>query len=122
MPEFYVKNVSKIGRAVDRANYIFPADGKEYLVDIPTFRVGEVKSHRDLIVRPADGSEPAPVVEDESDENEEDEISEETDQDSYDDWSVDDLRDECENRGLAKSGSKGDLVARLEQDDEDDEG
>lgn len=44
---------------------------------------------------------------------------------AYADWSKADLQAECEERGLAKSGNKDALVARLEEDDsadpEDDE-
>lgn len=35
----------------------------------------------------------------------------------YETWSNDELSAECESRGLAKSGTKAELVARLEEDD-----
>lgn len=41
----------------------------------------------------------------------------------YNDWTADQLRFELGNRNLPKSGNKPDLVARLEEDDEnEDEG
>lgn len=36
----------------------------------------------------------------------------------YEDWSKAELAEEAENRGLAKSGTKEELVARLQEDDE----
>lgn len=42
--------------------------------------------------------------------------------DDYNDWNLDQLRFELGNRNLPKSGNKGDLVARLEEDDENDDG
>lgn len=37
--------------------------------------------------------------------------------DDYDDMTVDDLKDELEDRGLPRSGSKSELIARLRDDD-----
>lgn len=42
--------------------------------------------------------------------------------DDYNDWTGDQLRWELGNRNLPKSGNKPDLVARLEEDDENDDG
>ena len=35
----------------------------------------------------------------------------------YDDWTKDELAGELESRGLAKSGSKAELIERLQEDD-----
>lgn len=36
----------------------------------------------------------------------------------YEDWTVKELQDECRARGLTVSGTKAELVSRLEEDDE----
>lgn len=38
----------------------------------------------------------------------------------YNEWKVDDLRNECGNRELKKSGNKDELIARLDADDASD--
>ena len=35
----------------------------------------------------------------------------------YEDWTKDELAAELESRGLAKSGTKAELIARLQEDD-----
>lgn len=40
---------------------------------------------------------------------------------AYEEWTNDDLRAELEDRGLSKSGNKDELVARLEDDDLEEE-
>jgi hypothetical protein len=52
------------------------------------------------------------------DEEEEDDEEEEI---SYEEASVEDLKAELKERGLSASGSKADLVARLEEDDAKDD-
>lgn len=37
--------------------------------------------------------------------------------DDYDEWTNEELRDELEKRELSKSGNKGELIARLREDD-----
>lgn len=41
------------------------------------------------------------------------------DSDPYEEWSAEDLRTELGERGLAKSGSKAEMAARLREDDAD---
>lgn len=61
-----------------------------------------------------------PLQSDEDDEDEEEDIP------PYEEWNVEDLREECRTRKLIVSGNKTDLVKRLEandlenQEDEDD--
>lgn len=50
----------------------------------------------------------------------EDEGSDDDDEETYDDWSVADLKAELKERGLGAGGPKSKLVARLEADDEED--
>lgn len=45
--------------------------------------------------------------------------TQETDEEPYEDWGKDDLADEAAERGLSKSGNKGDLVQRLRDADND---
>lgn len=52
---------------------------------------------------------------DDTDEDEEDE------EDEYDDMTNDQLREELGRRGLPKSGNQDELIARLREDDEDDD-
>ena len=40
-----------------------------------------------------------------------------TPEDDYDDWNVDELKDELGDRELSKSGNKSDLIARLREHD-----
>jgi hypothetical protein len=58
---------------------------------------------------------PVPGTEDAGDGGSEDGDEED---ESYESWSVDALKEELGNRGLTKSGSKEQLIARLEEDDE----
>jgi hypothetical protein len=74
------------------------------------------------------GKKAAPVVEEEDDDEDEDEGEDEDDDDEdeegddeepedYNEWEEDDLQEELESRGLKKTGSKKQMVKRLEQDD-----
>lgn len=56
----------------------------------------------------------------EEDEDEEDEDDEdEEDDEPYEEWSIQELRDACEERDLKTTGSKKALIKRLEDDDEE---
>jgi len=63
---------------------------------------------------PAPEPEPEPESEPEGDDGDDDVPP-------YGEWTVVDLSDECESRGLKKSGNKDELVARLEANDAEDD-
>ena len=48
-------------------------------------------------------------------------VGEEGEVTPYSEWTKQELQDECESRGLAKSGTKDELIARLEEDDAEEE-
>lgn len=61
---------------------------------------------------------PHVVAEDEDDDVYEDDLSED---EGYEAMTVEELKEELEDRGLPKSGNKAELVARLEEDDASEE-
>jgi hypothetical protein len=54
-------------------------------------------------------------------EEEEEEEEDEDEEEPYDEWSTDELRAACAERGIKKTGTKKQLIARLEKDDEEDD-
>lgn len=69
---------------------------------------------------PEEEEEAEDESEEEESEDEEESEEEEDDVPPYSEWSLADLRGELENRGLDTTGKKGELVVRLEADDEED--
>lgn len=65
--------------------------------------------------RPAQGGGPASQAT--QSEDQPDDAPGESESDDYDDWSKDELVREARARGLSHSGSKADLIGRLEEDD-----
>lgn len=63
---------------------------------------------------------------DESEESEEDDTEEDDEEDDevpgYDEWDYADLKAEAGNRGLSKSGSKEQLIERLTENDNENDG
>lgn len=58
---------------------------------------------------------------DDDDDDDDDDVDEEEDEeeeDDYNEWSLAELKEECEERGLSSKGKKGALIKRLEEDDE----
>ena len=84
---------------------------KEQELDVKVLRKDDDDALREK-VREALGEDD----EDEEDEDEEDD----DDEDNYEEMSVGDLREECENRELETKGTKKQLVARLRKDDQTD--
>ena len=66
---------------------------------------------------------PHVVAEDEDSDVYEDDLTEDEDSEDegYEAMTVEELKDELEERGLPKSGNKAELVARLEEDDASEE-
>ena len=62
-------------------------------------------------------AEPEPE-EDDEDEDEDDDEDEDEDEEDYDEWSISELKEELESRGLKTVGKKTSLIARLEKDDQ----
>lgn len=62
--------------------------------------------------------EPDPDPEPEANPTEDSDEDDTVEDGEYEGWNKADLKAECENRDLPTSGNKGDLVARLEEDDE----
>lgn len=58
---------------------------------------------------------------DEEEPDEDDEPDEDEDGDDYEEWSVQELRDEAKQRGLKAGGTKAVIVKRLRKDDESDD-
>ena len=88
----------------------------DLLTRLPVERVeyfiAEAKARADEYDQLVEDTEPEPESADESETESADEP-----EPGYSSWTADQLRGELELRGLAKSGSKAELVQRLEGDD-----
>ncbi len=69
-------------------------------------------------VRTMESAEGGPAAEAEVEEVTEEVLVEDDEEASYDEWTVEELKDALRSRGLMVSGVKDELVARLEGDDE----
>lgn len=78
-----------------------PSEPEDAPVPLVAEPVAEPNAGDDGVTEPSDSSEDA-----------------DDDVPPYEEWTADALRDECDARGLAKSGSKADLIDRLVADDE----